>query len=167
MGTLVTVGRKGSFEMAHRLCNAVSCECNDTIHGHSYKWSVLVKGEVSHETGMVLDYKKLSELMNRIESILDHALWLPCSDEAYSLMHNNKKLLYRLGIIPTAENMLCILMTTILYALPFAGYKNITVILKETENSMAHLSLDDYEINDFLNKNNTTLAMCIMEREQK
>jgi 6-pyruvoyltetrahydropterin/6-carboxytetrahydropterin synthase len=100
---MVYVTRKGHFSASHRLYNpAWSDEKNQTVfgkcnnpngHGHNYEIEVTVAGDPPQETGMVIDLKKLAEIIEEelIERV-DHK-------------HLNEDVDFMRGIIPTAENM--------------------------------------------------------------
>jgi len=79
----VKVSRKAHFNAAHRLYRpdwdnernqAIFGKCsNPNYHGHNYELIVSVTGEVSKETGFVMDMKLLRELVaNEVEEALDH-----------------------------------------------------------------------------------------------
>jgi 6-pyruvoyltetrahydropterin/6-carboxytetrahydropterin synthase len=79
----VTVSRKAHFNAAHRLYrkhwsmeqnDAVFGKCNNpNYHGHNYEMIVSVTGQVSKETGFVVDVKILSDLIKEhIENAFDH-----------------------------------------------------------------------------------------------
>ncbi len=78
-----TVSRKAHFNAAHRLYrkdwtneknDAVFGKCNNpNFHGHNYELIVAVTGEISPETGFVIDVKILSDLIKtHVENELDH-----------------------------------------------------------------------------------------------
>ena len=79
----VTVSRKAHFNAAHRLFRKdwddaknerVFGKCsNPNYHGHNYELIVSVTGEISEETGFVIDLKDLKDLIyNQIEIPFDH-----------------------------------------------------------------------------------------------
>jgi 6-pyruvoyltetrahydropterin/6-carboxytetrahydropterin synthase len=79
----VQVSRKESFNAAHKLYNpAWSNEKNSEVfgpcanenwHGHNFDLIVTIDGEVDSETGFVVDFKKLGELINQsVIEKLDH-----------------------------------------------------------------------------------------------
>jgi 6-pyruvoyltetrahydropterin/6-carboxytetrahydropterin synthase len=100
---MVYVTRKAHFSAAHRLFNpawsdeknaAVFGKCNNPSgHGHNYDIEVTVAGEPPRETGMVIDLKKLADIIEAelIEEV-DHK-------------HLNEDVGFLRGVIPTAENM--------------------------------------------------------------
>lgn len=100
---MVYVTRKAEFSASHRLYNPawpdarnseVFGKCNNPNgHGHTYSVEVTVKGDPPNETGMVIDLKKLGDIIEKelIEKV-DHK-------------HMNHDVDFLTGIIPTAENM--------------------------------------------------------------
>jgi len=69
------ITREETFDMAHRLMQHDG-QCSN-IHGHTYRVQVTVAGVPDKETGMVIDFSTLKEIMhNTIIDPLDHALAL-------------------------------------------------------------------------------------------
>ena len=77
------VSRKAHFNAAHRLYrkdwsmeknDAVFGKCNNpNFHGHNYELIVSVTGEITPETGYIMDVKILSDLIKlHIEDAFDH-----------------------------------------------------------------------------------------------
>ena len=100
---MICVTRRVSFSAAHRLYNpafsdekneAVFGKCNNTMgHGHNYDLEVTVCGEPDPQTGMVIDLKKLKDiLMREIVEKVDHK-------------HLNFDVPFLKDTIPTAENL--------------------------------------------------------------
>jgi 6-pyruvoyltetrahydropterin/6-carboxytetrahydropterin synthase len=100
---MVYLTRKESFSASHRLFNPkFSQEKNLEIygkcafpngHGHNYELEVTVAGEPDAETGMIIDLKKLSDLVKKeIVDIVDHR-------------HLNCDVEFLKETIPTAENL--------------------------------------------------------------
>jgi 6-pyruvoyltetrahydropterin/6-carboxytetrahydropterin synthase len=97
----VLVGRRESFNAAHRLCDPdLSDDENQrlfgkcvNLHGHNYTLEVVVAGEVDHATGYVFDLKTLSDVIRtHVISDVDH--------------HNlNTDVPWLKGLIPTSENL--------------------------------------------------------------
>jgi 6-pyruvoyltetrahydropterin/6-carboxytetrahydropterin synthase len=78
-----SISRKAHFNAAHRLYRKDwSMEKNDSVfgkcnnpnyHGHNYELIVSVTGEISPETGFVMDVKILSDLIKlHVEDAFDH-----------------------------------------------------------------------------------------------
>lgn len=100
---MVYITRKEHFSASHRLFNErwsdeknfeVFGKCaNPNGHGHNYEIEVTVAGVPPKETGMVMDLKRLSDIINEeIIERVDHK-------------HLNFDVDFLRGVIPTAENM--------------------------------------------------------------
>jgi len=63
---MVFLSRDFTFDAAHRIVD-YSGKC-ENLHGHTYKLTVTIKGEVS-SNGMVLDFTILKKIVN--ENIID------------------------------------------------------------------------------------------------
>ncbi len=80
MSKLIYITRRERFSAAHKLSKSdwseeknyeVFGKCaNPNWHGHNYDLYVTVKGEVTPETGFVMDLKVLSDLIK--ELVIDH-----------------------------------------------------------------------------------------------
>lgn len=92
-----------TFSAAHRLHNPkFDTEWNRRIydkdenragHGHNYVIKVSVSGAINPDTGMVIDLKKLKDIIR--ERVINHV-------DHYNL---NEDVDFLHGIIPTAENL--------------------------------------------------------------
>ncbi|HZY10656.1 MAG TPA: 6-carboxytetrahydropterin synthase [Bacteroidota bacterium] len=100
---MVYLTRKEHFCASHRLFNPIfSDQKNLDIygkcaypngHGHNYELEVTVVGEPDKDTGMIMDLKILSDIINtEIIDKVDHK-------------HLNFDVDFLQGIIPTAENI--------------------------------------------------------------
>ena len=97
------VTAKLDFSAAHRLNNPArdaawnrevydKCD-NPGGHGHNYILEASVEGEIDPETGMVIDLKKLKDIMReRVVYRVDHK-------------NLNEDVDFLRGVIPTAENL--------------------------------------------------------------
>lgn len=100
---MVYVTRKGHFSASHRLYNpawseernaAVFGKCNNPHgHGHNYEIEVTVAGNPPPDTGMVIDLKKLADILE--EAVI----------ERVDHKHLNLDVEWFRDVIPTAENM--------------------------------------------------------------
>ena len=92
-----------TFAAAHRLNNpARDAEWNRRVydkcdnpsgHGHNYVVHVSVKGPINEQTGMVIDLKKLKDIVRRrVIDRVDHR-------------NLNSDVDFLAGVIPTAENL--------------------------------------------------------------
>lgn len=97
------VTAKLDFSAAHRLHNPgrdaqwnrqVYDKCdNPRGHGHNYIIEVSVKGQVDPETGMVIDLKRLKDIVRReVVDLVDHK-------------NLNEDVEFLRGVVPTAENL--------------------------------------------------------------
>lgn len=77
------------LQTAHQLTDSYSKECQ-TIHGHSYKCEVTFEGDVDSETGMIIDFKKIKEMLDPVIEKYDHQFFTKSTFN---------------GQNPTAENM--------------------------------------------------------------
>ena len=92
-----------AFSAAHRLYNPerdndwneriYGKDANPAGHGHNYVLQVSVKGPIDRETGMVIDLKRLKDIMR--ERVIDHV----------DHVHLNEDVGFLRGVIPTAENI--------------------------------------------------------------
>lgn len=92
-----------TFSAAHRLHNPnrdaawnreIYGKCdNPKGHGHNYALEVSVKGLIDPETGMVIDLKRLKDIMRaRVIDRVDHT-------------NLNEDVDFLQGVVPTAENL--------------------------------------------------------------
>lgn len=62
---------EGSFAAAHRLLNYEGiCEKQ---HGHNWKVQVYVQGDLLDSSGILIDFKTLNSVLQRVIDILDHS----------------------------------------------------------------------------------------------
>ncbi len=100
---MVFITRKEYFCASHRLFNESFTDAenfetfgkcsNPAGHGHNYELSVTVAGEPDPKTGMIIDLKKLSDLIKEeIINKVDHK-------------NLNVDVDFLQGVIPTTENL--------------------------------------------------------------
>lgn len=106
-------------ETAHRLMD-YDGKCSH-IHGHSYRWEVTITGGLSYN-GMVMDFKDLKKIMDKIIGPFDHALVLrgddPMLDTIPKATNGERQRLIIMSKNPTAENMGCVVVEGISALLP-------------------------------------------------
>jgi 6-pyruvoyltetrahydropterin/6-carboxytetrahydropterin synthase len=129
-----------SFSAAHRLHNPqrdaewnrrVYDKCdNPAGHGHNYVVHVSVKGKINDETGMVIDLKKLKDIVRaRVIDRVDHR-------------NLNEDVDFLKGVIPTAENLARCFWQQIAPAIDEGSLHEI--LLQETEkNSVSYRGEDE------------------------
>jgi 6-pyruvoyltetrahydropterin/6-carboxytetrahydropterin synthase len=64
--------RKFTFEAAHRLPHVPDGHKCGRLHGHSYRVTVHVEGEVDPSTGMVMDFADIKAAVAPVIERLDH-----------------------------------------------------------------------------------------------
>lgn len=126
-----------SFEMAHALMGYPG-KCRN-IHGHSYKMEVTVTGVPQPNTGMVIDFKLLKDIVNEaIVDQFDHHLVLSQQADV-ELIHAVQKNFERVKLLPfqpSTENLLDHFANLIQAKLP-SNVQLYSVKLQETEQSWA------------------------------
>lgn len=131
---LVEVNRTIWFEAAHRLMTYQG-NCKN-LHGHSYKVSVSLTGNLS-KNGMVVDFKILNGWLKEIIDNLDHATILN-KEDSHLIQILRDVMLFRVFVMecePTAENIALYIKSEI----EKRGSRDFFVEVKvwETENSYA------------------------------
>lgn len=143
------ISKTFEVETAHIVRNAISERCKHNIHGHSYKIEVSIIGRINEETGMVLDFKELSEFKNFVDKF-DHStiLWNLESDDIKSFFLHNFKRVIIMEKNCTAENMARLLFKKFSEILMCNDFSNENVCIHEvkvweTRNSCA--IADEYD----------------------
>lgn len=114
---MLTITKIFEFEASHFLPNYEGA-CHN-LHGHSYKLEVTVNGTIDDETGMIMDFKVLKDIVNKVViNKYDH-----------SYLNDFFK-------NPTAENILIQISADIIDNLP-EGITLDSCILWETSSSYA------------------------------
>lgn len=128
----ITIGKRFRFESAHHLLNYVGpCERS---HGHSYTLIVYITGPVNRDTGMVIDYKNLSDVVKKyVINKIDH-----------------QDLTEILDCNTTAENIIQYIWEKLEKEGHVKGLSKI--VLKETEDSFCELTKQDMLTYYTLNK---------------
>lgn len=68
-----TLTKEFRFEAAHTLPSLPEDHKCRRMHGHSFKVEISVEGEVDPKIGWVYDHKRISQAMNPLLEMLDHA----------------------------------------------------------------------------------------------
>jgi len=136
----VIVTARLTFSAAHRLHNPKydaawnrttydKCD-NPGGHGHNYTIQVSVRGRIDPETGMVIDLKRLKDIVSeRVVDLVDHR-------------NLNEDVAFLRGIIPTAENLARVFWQQIAPAIDHGELHEI--VLQETEkNSVSYRGEDE------------------------
>ena len=146
---MYTVTKQYRTETGHRLMNYKG-KCAH-LHGHSYLWEVTVQSPRLDERGMVIDFKELKAVMEKILEPLDHAMLINLKDPILHVLKNmpatNGQDSRTLGVSfnPTAENMAYhygVAMNAIFDASGGLFYSIYKIKLWETATSFAEVYLD-------------------------
>ena len=136
------------FEMSHAL-DQYQGLCRN-LHGHSYKLFVTVIGEYvknpqNNSSGMVLDFKKVKELIeNSVINDFDHSIVL-CKNSAFAnVIKETDTKMIMFDCQPTCENLIMEFHDRITKVLP-EGIKLAKIKLHETETSFAEWLMEDNE----------------------
>lgn len=130
---MMYVTRREYFNAAHKVYNpewddAKNMEvfggcANPNWHGHNYTLYVTVKGEISKETGFVVDLKVLSQLVrNYIVEKVDHK-------------NINLDVAFMKGILPSTENIVKAFWAQLAEPIAKTGCMLHSIRLHETENN--------------------------------
>lgn len=132
---MIKVGRRTTFNAAHRLNNPEWSEEKNTVifgkcnspnyHGHNYTLETWVEGEIDPETGYVIDLSELKQIIKEeVEEPFDHRNFNLDVPEFENLN-------------PTAENIVKVIFEKL--KLRLSKYK-LTVRLYETENNFVEFT---------------------------
>ena len=61
-----------TFEAAHRLPNVPDGHKCARLHGHSFRCTIHVKGDVGQDSGWIMDYADISQAYKAVHQQLDH-----------------------------------------------------------------------------------------------
>jgi 6-pyruvoyltetrahydropterin/6-carboxytetrahydropterin synthase len=68
----VEIFKEFSFEAAHQLPNVPSGHKCARLHGHSFRVTVYVQGQVSADSGWVMDFADIKAAFEPLRVLLDH-----------------------------------------------------------------------------------------------
>ena len=74
----MTISKDIKFDCAHMLSNYEGKCAN--LHGHTYHGTVILEGDISPETGMLLDYNTIKDVVD----VFDHAIIFSATGERNS-----------------------------------------------------------------------------------
>jgi 6-pyruvoyltetrahydropterin/6-carboxytetrahydropterin synthase len=145
------ISKSFTFEAAHRL-QQHNGKCSH-LHGHSYKvevfvdgpnWQPLLSAPGESSSGMLLDFKELSDWWREVEPIFDHHTILEGTDPLVKVLTLAGELNYVLLVPwpPTAENLAMYLRDSFaewLYRNADRGGLSVHVRVWETEKSWAEV----------------------------
>ena len=68
----IELAREYRFEAAHRLPRLPASHKCARLHGHSFRFEVVLEGEVDERTGFLIDFGEVDEIVQPLLSRLDH-----------------------------------------------------------------------------------------------
>lgn len=97
------ISKEYRFEAAHSLSHLPESHKCRQLHGHSYRFEVVCRGELD-EHGFVIDYGDINEVVKELVDELDHS-YLAGPDDPYAdgISHHGK--VVRFDFYTTAENL--------------------------------------------------------------
>lgn len=132
----MTISKDIKFDCAHMLSNYEG-KCSN-LHGHTYHGTVTLEGDVDPETGMLLDYNRIKQAVDKF----DHAVVFSKSSvrndaetELYKWARTYEmKAVELLSSKSTAEGIAECIATDLVQ---FPGIRSVQVNLSETDGSWA------------------------------
>jgi len=129
------IAKEFRWEMGHRLPEHFG-KCKN-IHGHSYKMTVELEGEVE-ESGMVMDYYDLKKMVEPIVERLDHAFMVYKEDkEIISFLEKMKSKMVVVEFQSTVENICKYFLEEIKKASFPKNVKKVSIRIYETADDYA------------------------------
>jgi len=137
MSEAATVVKQIGFCCAHRL-RGYEGLCG-RLHGHNYLVEVGITGPIRAD-GMVIDFKRLKQVIQRITDQWDHRTVLEVGDPLIEMIGEDQ--VRMMARRPTAENMAMVLRDHVVVALQAkdAGITELRVRLWEARDSYAEVS---------------------------
>ncbi|KEO75820.1 6-carboxytetrahydropterin synthase QueD [Anditalea andensis] len=132
---MLSITKSFHFEAAHRISDYDgACQY---LHGHSYKLEVTISGKEMVKGDMLMDFKILKSLVNKIAiEPWDHALILKDNEINHSEFDHLNGKTYWMETEPTAERMVLHLSEQLAGLLP-QGFSVRRVKLYETDSCFA------------------------------
>ena len=69
----IELAREYRFEAAHRLPRVPAGHKCARLHGHSFKFEILLEGEVDERTGFLIDFGDVDAIVQPLVQRLDHS----------------------------------------------------------------------------------------------
>jgi 6-pyruvoyltetrahydropterin/6-carboxytetrahydropterin synthase len=100
-------------------------------HGHNYSLTVAISGDVEMETGMIMNYYQLTDIVNHL--FIDE--W------DHRVLNNIKP--FSEGILPTAENMVLVALKALKAQFALSIWRPSRIHIKETDKTYAEWRFSD------------------------
>jgi len=104
---MFTIRKQFKFEMAHQLWDSYSAACHENLHGHSYVLELYIQSKKLDNTGMVVDFGEIKDVVKTYIDQWDHSLTMPnlFPKEYLDMLAKYTKKFRVTPYNPTAENM--------------------------------------------------------------
>lgn len=104
---MLVIRKQFKFEMAHQLWDSYSAACHENLHGHSYVLEIYLSADSTDETGMVVDFGEVKDILKDYIDKWDHSLTMPkmFPKEYLDMLSKYTKKFRITEYNPTAENM--------------------------------------------------------------
>jgi len=110
------ISQSFTFSAAHLIPGHLTC---GVVHGHTFKVETVISGKLDPETGMVMDFHQLRQILDSIRGQLDH------------------KFLNEVIEVPTAENICLYIRKKLFRGLEKTGVSLLRVRVYESSDSYA------------------------------
>lgn len=90
---------------AHVVRNCSTDRCSKSIHGHSYKWEVILEGKFLDEGAMIVDFGLFKDEIKHFIDLMDHChmQWDKDIDVDYFKLYSERYI--RVPFSPSAESL--------------------------------------------------------------
>lgn len=90
---------------AHIVRNCSTDRCSKSIHGHSYKWEILLEGNKLDNGAMIVDFGLLKDEIKTFIDLMDHCHMQWHSDIDTKYFEDYSERYIRVPFSPSAENL--------------------------------------------------------------
>lgn len=132
---MLTISKDIKFDCAHMLSNYEGKCAN--LHGHTYHGIVSLEGDVNPETGMLLDYNKIKQIVD----VFDHAIVFSAANQRNPAETELYEWANRYGMkyieMPTGKSTAERMAEYLAVSFLLPGIRRVLVKLSETDGSWA------------------------------
>lgn len=141
---------------AHIVRNCSSDRCSKSIHGHTYHWELVLRGNKLDDAGMLVDFGLLSGEIKQFFDAFDHSHMMWNREEEYEFFKGYSERFIGVPFSPSAENMAILafkVCSTIIASTNFSNGEGLIAVesvrVHETETGWAEASIEDMAIVDY------------------
>ena len=126
--------------MGHRLYGYQGKCAN--LHGHNYGFEIIINGNPDQALGLVMDFKELGQIIDRILEPFDHCTLLMDGDPIEDALNTHRSKHQILTRNPSAENIGSLIFNLLMNE----GIRVSYVHVKETSDSCAYIDRVDRDV---------------------